>query len=138
MLLRPYCFVLLTVTSLLVFFFFFLMIRRPPRSTLFPYTTLFRSLAPGWGRSRRFALAPRPRCESRLGRAARRGPARDRCGPQPRGDIRAAHPREPSPGGRPAWRPREQTAAGGGEPPPGPKAGESRRRRPPSPPPPPP
>src|SRR2546422_10918856 len=26
--------------------FFFLMIRRPPRSTLFPYTTLFRSLAP--------------------------------------------------------------------------------------------
>src|SRR5258705_363741 len=51
------------------FFFFFLMIRRPPRSTLFPYTTLFRSIAtpvflligailicagsdcpPGWGR----------------------------------------------------------------------------------------
>src|SRR5262245_66664354 len=27
------------------FFFFFLMIRRPPRSTLFPYTTLFRSVA---------------------------------------------------------------------------------------------
>src|SRR5689334_23745578 len=26
-------------------FFFFLMLRRPPRSTLFPYTTLFRSLA---------------------------------------------------------------------------------------------
>src|SRR2546429_6230950 len=26
-------------------FFFFLMIRQPPRSTLFPYTTLFRSLA---------------------------------------------------------------------------------------------
>src|SRR2546422_11712836 len=26
--------------------FFFLMIRRPPRSTLFPYTTLFRSLEP--------------------------------------------------------------------------------------------
>src|SRR5687768_18284563 len=25
------------------FFFFFLMLRRPPRSTLFPYTTLFRS-----------------------------------------------------------------------------------------------
>src|SRR5689334_25146612 len=32
---------------LLVLFFFFLMIRRPPRSTLFPYTTLFRSL-PGF------------------------------------------------------------------------------------------
>src|SRR6266436_7158786 len=29
--------------SFYVFFFFFLMIRRPPRSTLFPYTTLFRS-----------------------------------------------------------------------------------------------
>src|SRR2546423_13271398 len=28
-----------------LFFFFFLMIRRPPRSTLFPYTTLFRSEA---------------------------------------------------------------------------------------------
>src|SRR5215204_7032718 len=27
----------------LIVFFFFLMIRRPPRSTLFPYTTLFRS-----------------------------------------------------------------------------------------------
>src|SRR5262249_62059410 len=27
-------------------FFFFLMIRRPPRSTLFPYTTLFRSILP--------------------------------------------------------------------------------------------
>src|ERR1017187_10591076 len=34
-----------------LFFFFFLMIRRPPRSTLFPYTTLFRSvptLRGGW------------------------------------------------------------------------------------------
>src|SRR5438874_13284834 len=29
------------------FIFFFLMIRRPPRSTLFPYTTLFRSLRRG-------------------------------------------------------------------------------------------
>src|SRR5437763_8284572 len=33
-----YCYVLL-----IFLFFFFLMIRRPPRSTLFPYTTLFRS-----------------------------------------------------------------------------------------------
>src|SRR3712207_9090794 len=31
------------VPLLYLFFFFFLMIRRPPRSTLFPYTTLFRS-----------------------------------------------------------------------------------------------
>src|SRR5215467_15378798 len=30
------------------FFFFFLMIRRPPRSTLFPYTSLFRSTSPPW------------------------------------------------------------------------------------------
>src|SRR5438067_12469646 len=30
-------------SSFCSFFFFFLMIRRPPRSTLFPYTTLFRS-----------------------------------------------------------------------------------------------
>src|SRR2546426_2930931 len=35
----------MTIRDVLWFFsFFFLMIRRPPRSTLFPYTTLFRSL----------------------------------------------------------------------------------------------
>src|SRR5690349_22679755 len=41
---------MLAVTSSVayVFFFFFLMIRRPPRSTLFPYTTLFRSVVNGW------------------------------------------------------------------------------------------
>src|SRR2546427_2478679 len=33
--------------DLLDLLFFFLMIRRPPRSTLFPYTTLFRSIADG-------------------------------------------------------------------------------------------
>src|SRR5215471_5134969 len=33
----------LPVMSYIIFFVFFLMIRRPPRSTLFPYTTLFRS-----------------------------------------------------------------------------------------------
>src|SRR5260221_661801 len=33
-----------TLSASPFFFFFFLMIRRPPRSTLFPYTTLFRSL----------------------------------------------------------------------------------------------
>src|SRR2546425_9502542 len=53
--------------ALLPFFsFFFLMIRRPPRSTLFPYTTLFRSQA----RSSR-----RPRGEQRPSRRARCGPA---------------------------------------------------------------
>src|SRR5256885_16749970 len=42
-------------------FFFFLMIRRPPRSTLFPYTTLFRSpAAPADGLPRPAAL-PRHR-----------------------------------------------------------------------------
>src|SRR3712207_9306057 len=38
-----YMFFLQLLSNLLTFFFFFLMIRRPPRSTLFPYTTLFRS-----------------------------------------------------------------------------------------------
>src|SRR5260221_9567905 len=32
-----------THVTIITIFFFFLMIRRPPRSTLFPYTTLFRS-----------------------------------------------------------------------------------------------
>src|SRR5690349_23991166 len=32
-----------SITPRLIILFFFLMIRRPPRSTLFPYTTLFRS-----------------------------------------------------------------------------------------------
>src|SRR5258708_39849702 len=41
-------------TARLIFLFFFLMIRRPPRSTLFPYTTLFRS-------SRTKKPRPRPR-----------------------------------------------------------------------------
>src|SRR2546430_3760897 len=35
------------MTSSVFSFFFFLMIRRPPRSTLFPYTTLFRSAGMG-------------------------------------------------------------------------------------------
>src|SRR5438034_7241080 len=38
----------LIVLSLSTRLFFFLMIRRPPRSTLFPYTTLFRSLNGIW------------------------------------------------------------------------------------------
>src|SRR5215471_20998693 len=41
------------------FFFFFLMIRRPPRSTLFPYTTLFRSLSCRW-RRRHLPSPPSP------------------------------------------------------------------------------
>src|SRR5205823_9059360 len=38
-----YFFFVIVFLILFFFFFFFLMIRRPPRSTLFPYTTLFRS-----------------------------------------------------------------------------------------------
>src|SRR2546430_4131540 len=40
------------------FFFFFLMIRPPPRSTLFPYTTLFRSSANGTNRASRALTRP--------------------------------------------------------------------------------
>src|SRR6266567_7217761 len=44
-------------TFLLIVLFFFLMIRRPPRSTLFPYTTLFRSRqCPDESRPRRTGL----------------------------------------------------------------------------------
>src|SRR6266478_6850745 len=45
---------------LLFYFFFFLMIRRPPRSTLFPYTTLFRSPHRGAIPSRRVRNARGP------------------------------------------------------------------------------
>src|SRR2546427_9551427 len=52
-----------------LFFFFFLMIRRPPRSTLFPYTTLFRSPS----RSSSMAVArPMPRAAP-VTRAVRMG-----------------------------------------------------------------
>src|SRR5438874_12521637 len=49
----------------LFFFFFFLMIRRPPRSTLFPYTTLFRSrTAAGSKISTRWQKFPGSICKS--------------------------------------------------------------------------
>src|SRR2546427_4173010 len=41
-------------------FFFFLMIRRPPRSTLFPYTTLFRSYVENVASDPRYARQARP------------------------------------------------------------------------------
>src|SRR5205814_10185893 len=48
--------------------FFFLMLRRPPRSTLFPYTTLFRSRSPGGRaprlRTRRGVHGARPHGEA--------------------------------------------------------------------------
>src|SRR5829696_9771918 len=43
MLVFQYVFISVFLLSVASLFFFFLMIRRPPRSTLFPYTTLFRS-----------------------------------------------------------------------------------------------
>src|SRR5258707_5933407 len=48
-LLRISALILSSYTISVVFFFFFLMIRRPPRSTLFPYTTLFRSRVIAFG-----------------------------------------------------------------------------------------
>src|SRR3712207_4982847 len=54
-------------------FFFFLMIRRPPRSTLFPYTTLFRSepRALAWAeRAELLEIGPRARFRHPLVRSA--------------------------------------------------------------------
>src|SRR2546429_5845661 len=69
-------------TQHFISFFFFLMIRRPPRSTLFPYTTLFRSglRAPGVPHLRRQAgrsFAPLPRTHHAAFREAWH-PQRDR------------------------------------------------------------
>src|SRR2546427_2120441 len=69
--------------------FFFLMIRRPPRSTLFPYTTLFRSPAAAGGAVVRRAPAPQ---EDQGRVAVRRRPA-------PRGAT-----------ARRAWRSEEHTS----------------------------
>src|SRR5688572_32322064 len=46
-------------------FFFFLMIRRPPRSTLFPYTTLFRSSVSTPSTGRRSCSRPASHCRAR-------------------------------------------------------------------------
>src|SRR2546427_1667089 len=59
------CLFALAQYSLSFVFFFFLMIRRPPRSTLFPYTTLFRSHEPALRVDRRGGLRD-------VGRRARR------------------------------------------------------------------
>src|SRR6266508_5400978 len=50
-------------------FFFFLMIRRPPRSTLFPYTTLFRSRRPRPGGQQPARPRRRDQGHPRRGRA---------------------------------------------------------------------
>src|SRR2546427_12061576 len=46
---RHLCYNILHLRDKSSYIFFFLMIRRPPRSTLFPYTTLFRSLSSSKG-----------------------------------------------------------------------------------------
>src|SRR5215216_7095361 len=51
-------------------YFFFLMIRRPPRSTLFPYTTLFRSVLAPPEPGTRFTNLPRSRTVSRASAGA--------------------------------------------------------------------
>src|SRR5256885_7523132 len=67
---------ILDLAYIFLLFFFFLMIRRPPRSTLFPYTTLFRSgpsvpaarardPARDRGRARRISGTPAPRPPAR-------------------------------------------------------------------------
>src|SRR2546427_9600781 len=62
------------------FFFFFLMIRRPPRSTLFPYTTLFRSLFRSRGVDQGVAAEPHrgQRVHEEEGDAHRRAPFPDK------------------------------------------------------------
>src|SRR6266568_8113747 len=63
-------------SSIRILFFFFLMIRRPPRSTLFPYTTLFRSppgRPPGAGTCPRSARPTRARRACRTSARGRSG-----------------------------------------------------------------
>src|SRR3989304_6678380 len=56
----------ISMHQIVFLFFFFLMIRRPPRSTLFPYTTLFRSWDVSTGSS---PPLPRRRSRPRPGRS---------------------------------------------------------------------
>src|SRR2546421_3633017 len=113
------------------------MIRRPPRSTLFPYTTLFRSQrarpARPVARGRCTGRARRPRGSGRGNRAARWLGARP---PQAPGLARLAGPR------RARHRGAARVAGGGGGPPPGgpppPPPGPPPPPPPPGPPPPPP
>src|SRR2546422_8073378 len=75
------------------------MIRRPPRSTLFPYTTLFRSRAASGRRASARSGAPPPR-GARAGRAARARRSRGRVGSR-----RAPWGRRTRSGGPRRWQP---------------------------------
>src|SRR5690349_24124919 len=66
-------------------FFFFLMLRRPPRSTLFPYTTLFRS---GCNEPRRLLAAERCHARAHIGWSLRPRPL-----PRPPGSRAASRNR---------------------------------------------
>src|SRR3989440_1440153 len=81
------------LAPLLLLFFFFLMIRRPPRSTLFPYTTLFRSLQD----PRQHRLSRRGQCRNR---GAARGPGLHANRRRREGAPAAAHPGQYGPGGQ--------------------------------------
>src|SRR5256885_17067865 len=85
---------MITASPFTVFFFFFLMIRRPPRSTLFPYTTLFRSQCPH--------RADRFQCRNRAGRCARRQEGSCRCRKRGRERCHCAS-------SNPEWRDRKST-----------------------------
>src|SRR5260370_16520656 len=103
--------------------FFFLMIRPPPRSTLFPYPTLFRSQPADHGHHQRHQRRAGARW-----RAPRRGQRRQWSGgrrPHPPHDHRRADPNSPRPNPSPTSTP---------HPPPSPQ----KKQHPPPPPPPPP
>src|SRR5258706_12957032 len=84
--------IFLDIVSDIVTFFFFLMIRRPPRSTLFPYTTLFRSHAGGLRARDRAPAAPieRHRVRSHGARARHVRPVRRAVDRAPRDQRRRA------------------------------------------------
>src|SRR5215204_7328118 len=87
------------VTSFSLYFFFFLMIRRPPRSTLFPYTTLFRPDRPSparWTYTPDLQTHPPPLVRM-----------------QPQGRGRSPHPAPWSDGVGPTTRPPRRAALGG-------------------------
>src|SRR5690348_17805077 len=68
------------------------MIRRPPRSTLFPYTTLFRSLAVGWLRSARLGHARRGRPSLSCPDARSSAPVGDRRPDRKSTRLNSSHP----------------------------------------------
>src|SRR2546422_6060205 len=103
-----YCSSSVCVSSSLWFFFFFLMIRRPPRSTLFPYTTLFRSsaCAPTSACSSQSCTVCTPSCSSGRGRSRhvwRRASSRQSSLRAGRGRVRSScgRPRATHVGSRP-------------------------------------